>query len=384
MPRHGDASQPLLRTSDAAVAAIPPSALDQSREVASAPSQLGKAAAKDSVSFVVKTLTGQACPVLVRRTDTIASVKAQLHRHFGIPPGQHRILLTGVDLPDERMVVDCGITDGETVSLAMKLESPPEPLDPTLVAAMEKHGLTEAEQRQLHDVRVVDVDTFMAVRDEDFALSGIDINARRQEKLQGDRDAAQARYVEAVAQRDERVRREREAAAAAHERAMYEQTQGLLEDAGLSPHGREVVRALPDLVTLRHLDLAGMAELGLNLVDRRKLEAFCRSEPVQRAEAPGLQQVFVEELTMEEVLTEPERQQRHLRTERERQQREMAEEAQRQLEEQQRREEQRQEQQRRADENARKRAKCCAAVQRVLCWLCCPCASCTGVLDLPH
>ena len=84
MPRHGDASQPLLRTSDAAVAAIPPSALDQSREVASAPSQLGKAAAKDSVSFVVKTLTGQACPMLVRRMDTIASVKAQLHHGFRV------------------------------------------------------------------------------------------------------------------------------------------------------------------------------------------------------------------------------------------------------------------------------------------------------------
>ena len=143
---------------------------------------------------------------------------------------------------------------------------------------------------------------------------------------------------------------------------MYEQTQGLLEEAGLSPHGREVVRALHDLVTLQHLDLAGMAELGLNLVDRRKVEAFCRSEHVEWADGPMLQQVFVEELTMEEVLTEPERQQR-----------EMAEEAQRQLEEQQRREEQRQEQQRRADENARKRANCWAAVQLVLC---CPCFAC--------
>eukprot|EP01045_Picozoa_sp_COSAG04_P034500 COSAG04_NODE_7578_length_1104_cov_0.830846_1_plen_288_part_10 len=287
MPRHGDADQPLLQKphSDAAVTVQPSvldhqsreaGQLDESREVASAPpaSQLGKTSG-DSVSFVAKTLTGQTFPVLARRTDTIASVKAQLHRHSSIPPGQQRILLNSIDLPDEKTVADCGISDGETVSLGMQMAAPPEPLDPAMVAAMEKHGLTEAEQRQLHGEGVVDAETFAAVRDEDFALSGIDINARRQEKLQRDRAAAEARHAAAVAQRDERVRRERAAAAAAHERAAYEQTQALLDAVGLSPQGREVVRALRELEQLRRLDLAGMAELGLNLVDRQKLEAFC-------------------------------------------------------------------------------------------------------------
>lgn len=381
MPRHGDANQPLLQKlpSDATVV-VPPSVLDQrrevaqldeNREVASAPpaSQLRKPSGGDYVSFVAKTLTGQTFPVIARRTDTITSIKSQVHHHSSIPPSQQRILLNGVDLPDERVVADCGISDGETVSLVMKMEAPPEPLDSALVTAMEKHGLTEAEQRQLHGEGVVDVETFAAVRDEDFALSGIDINARRQEKLQRDRAAAEARHAAAVAQRDERVRRERAAATAAYERAAYEQTQGLLDAAGLSPQGREVVRALRELEELRRLDLAGMAELGLNLVDRQKLEAFCTGQRVQQSTAPVLQQVDVEELTMEEVMTEPERLRREAHAEQQRRQRQEAEETRRQQEEEQRREWERREQERQAEENARKRAECLETIQ---CLLCCP------------
>lgn len=155
------------------------------------------------------------------------------------------------------------------------------------------------------------------------------------------------------------MRQERAAAAAAYERAVYDQTQGLLDEAGLSPQGREVVRRLRELEVLRRLDLAGMAELGLNVVDRRKLEALCNSEAVQQATTPVLQHVVAEEVTMEEVMTEPERQRRGA----ERQRREAYAEQQRQVLE-------RQEQQAQATQKARKRAECHKAIQEVLC---CPC-----------
>ena len=160
-----------------------------------------------------------------------------------------------------------------------------------LVCEMEKHGLTEAEQRQLTEEGVVDVETFTSLRDADFETSGIDIEARRQDKLRRDQAAARSRHAQAVAQK-----------AAEHAAASEGQVQGLLDQAGLSAQGREVVRSLRNLDALRQLDLGCMAQLGLHIVDRRKLDELCASDAVRRAQAPVL-----ERAVQEEVMTEPER-----------------------------------------------------------------------------
>eukprot|EP01045_Picozoa_sp_COSAG04_P008830 COSAG04_NODE_498_length_13385_cov_46.317853_4_plen_399_part_00 len=184
----------------------------------------------------------------------------------------------------------------------------PSELGARLVAAMAAHGLTEAEQRQLHGEGVVNVKEFEKLCDDDFDLSGIDIAARRQEKLERDRAAAEARHAQAIVDRDARVRRQREAAAAKHARELQDQVQGVLDRAGLTEQGREAVRHLGDLDALRWLDKQGMAEIGLNITDRRKLEELCNSDKVQQAQMPVLEEVAVlEELHMEEVMTAPER-----------------------------------------------------------------------------
>eukprot|EP01045_Picozoa_sp_COSAG04_P019018 COSAG04_NODE_1806_length_5533_cov_96.641884_6_plen_515_part_00 len=242
------------------------------------------------INVVAKTLTGQAFHLQARQTDTIWSVKAEINRQGRIPPARQRIVLGGDDLADERSLIDCGVVDGTTLSLVMKLEEQPV-LDAALAAKMEAHGLTEAEQLQLHGEGVVDVETFASLRDADFETSAIDIDARRQEKLHRDRAAARARYEQAFAQK-----------AAEHATASEEQVQGFLDQAGLSAQGREAVRGLRDLEALRQLDLASMAELGLNIVDRRKLDELRTSDEVRRAQAPVL-----EEVMLEEVMTEPER-----------------------------------------------------------------------------
>eukprot|EP01045_Picozoa_sp_COSAG04_P009428 COSAG04_NODE_544_length_12827_cov_262.923421_4_plen_450_part_00 len=251
-----------------------------------------------SISVVAKTLTGQAFQLQARPTDTIWSVKAEINRQGQIPPARQRVVLGGDDLADERSLADCGVVDGTTLSLVMKLEAQPV-LDAALVAAMEAHGLTEVEQLQLHGEGVVDVETFGSLRDADFETSGIDIEARRQEKLRRDQAAARARYEQAVAQM-----------AAEHAAASEEQVQGFLDQAGLSAQGREAVRGLRNVDALRQLDLASMAELGLNIVDRRKLEELCGSQEVRRAQAPVLEKVV-----FEEVMTEPERARQEAATE---------------------------------------------------------------------
>ena len=78
--------------------------------------------------------------------------------------------------------------------------SSPDPSAARLFVGGIPHGLTEAEQLQLHGEGVVDVETFGLLRDADFETSGIDIEARRQEKLRRDRAAERARYEQAVAQ----------------------------------------------------------------------------------------------------------------------------------------------------------------------------------------
>ena len=61
---------------------------------------------------------------------------------------------------------------------------------------------------------------------------------------------------------------------------------------------------LRNVDALRQLDLAGMAKLGLTIVDRRKLDGFRGSEKVRRARSL-IPPLILEAL--EEVMTEPER-----------------------------------------------------------------------------
>ena len=173
-----------------------------------------------------------------------------------------------------------------------------------LVSEMEKHGLTEAEQRQLYTeegfadtatfagAERLSLGQFMALRDDDFELSGIDIQARRAEQLTRDRDAAKDRYQAALARRDANTR---------------EQVQELLDKVGLSPEGREAVRSVRDLRALHQLGRdtpwrnPAMVKLKLHAADCRKLKAFCRTEQVP-------QTMVAPQVSTELVMTEPQRQ----------------------------------------------------------------------------
>jgi hypothetical protein len=329
MPRHGKAIQrPLLDSNSrphsslapplvtagpaqgAAAPAVLTHGLDESREVGSSASVGSRS--EEYSAFAVQTLTGQKFHVTALKNDSVANVKKNLHLQSGIPAEKQRILVNGLDLSNEELVANCGIANGDTVSLCLKMDTA-ETLDPALAELMEKHGLTGAEQRQLHGEGVVDIETFAAVREQDFVLSGIDINMRRRQKLRGDLlvllegvEATATRCRQAQVESDDRRQQIQAMVAAAHQQSIYEQTQALLDEAGLSVQGRDAARSLCKPEALRQLQLADMANLGLNLVDRRKLETFCRSERVRRAQEPICEEVLVEGVRIEDVATEAE------------------------------------------------------------------------------
>ena len=158
----------------------------------------GDAPLRKSVSFAVSTLTGHRTSLHAKPTDTIASIKDQIHAKDGIPPAQQRLVLSGEDLADARSVADCAITGDTQLHLMLRLPAEP---DTELLAKMAEHGLTKVDQAQLMGEGVTSLNDFLALHDEDFRASRIDIDARRRAKLEQDRAAAARRHEERALQR---------------------------------------------------------------------------------------------------------------------------------------------------------------------------------------
>ena len=111
--------------------------------------------AETPIRMVVGTISGQKFELRALPSHLVYSVKAQIFRQAGPPPEQQRIMLAGADLANELSLAECGIEDGTRLHMVLKLE---DPLDPELAAVMERHGLTQAEQQQLHSEGVCDAE----------------------------------------------------------------------------------------------------------------------------------------------------------------------------------------------------------------------------------
>eukprot|EP01046_Picozoa_sp_COSAG06_P083215 COSAG06_NODE_30139_length_544_cov_0.651685_1_plen_148_part_01 len=99
--------------------------------------------------------------------------------------------------------------------------------------ACARHGLTARDLVKIRTQGVTEMADFAALSDHDFELSGIDIKERRATKLRDD----------CVAQ------------AIAHAPALARQVQALLDEAGLSPAGREALRGAQGLESVDALRL---------------------------------------------------------------------------------------------------------------------------------
>eukprot|EP01046_Picozoa_sp_COSAG06_P010480 COSAG06_NODE_573_length_14086_cov_30.835633_7_plen_656_part_00 len=228
-------------------------------------------ASAGKVSLLIGTVSNSPFEVQVSENALIEDVKKQIHVIRGIPPDEQRLLLNQEELSDGSCWIgNLGIGKGTVLHLVLKL---PAPLEPDLVALMEKHGLTEADQQALRKEGVVDIATFVTLPDDEIMLSGIDVVARRQTKLLEDREAAVISHVE----------------------ELRSQVQRLLDDAGMSSAGRDAVRPIATLDTLKDLSIQHMADrFQLGIMDRKKLEKFAQSQRVQQMQPVPMRIVMTE------------------------------------------------------------------------------------------
>ena len=179
------------------------------------------------------------------------------------------------------------MTSGLTLLLSPEPEpqqetSEPAPLSPgsaraALRVKMEQHGLTPREQEALIAEGVASAEMFSMLRDEDFRMSGIDIATRRAEKAEKDLQMRkeQAERERAIAE----TRAAQQQAEAAAERAMVlrAQVQNILSEMDLSSAGRALLVSMDSVEELCKLDLNTMQQMGMGIMDRRRLSDFVLS-----------------------------------------------------------------------------------------------------------
>jgi hypothetical protein len=73
------------------------------------------------MNIFVKTLTGKRIPVACRSSSTIDDIKASVQNSEGIPPDQQRLIHAGMQLEDQRTLMDYNIPDGAVVHLVLRL-----------------------------------------------------------------------------------------------------------------------------------------------------------------------------------------------------------------------------------------------------------------------
>nr|CAH8842094.1 unnamed protein product [Trichobilharzia regenti] len=74
-----------------------------------------------SMLIKVKTLTGKEIEIDIEQTDKVERIKERIEEKEGIPPQQQRLIFSGKQMNDEKLVQEYKIQGGSVIHLVLSL-----------------------------------------------------------------------------------------------------------------------------------------------------------------------------------------------------------------------------------------------------------------------
>ena len=73
------------------------------------------------IQIIIKTLVGRYFTISIRPTDLVEQLKAAIQDKDGVPPEQQRLCFAGKVMEDAHSLASCGVRNGDTVHLILRL-----------------------------------------------------------------------------------------------------------------------------------------------------------------------------------------------------------------------------------------------------------------------
>ena len=74
----------------------------------------------------VKTLSGKTVSIECEESDKIEDVKAKIEEKEGVPVDQQRLIFAGKQLDGQKTLQECGINEGDSLSMVLRLRGGPQ------------------------------------------------------------------------------------------------------------------------------------------------------------------------------------------------------------------------------------------------------------------
>ena len=80
---------------------------------------------RGGMQLFVKTLSGKTVSIECEESDKIEDVKAKIEEKEGVPVDQQRLIFAGKQLDGQKTLQECGINEGDSLSMVLRLRGGP-------------------------------------------------------------------------------------------------------------------------------------------------------------------------------------------------------------------------------------------------------------------